>query len=148
MRTSENGKALIRHFEGCRLESYLCPAGVWTVGVGHTGPDVNPGMRITQAQADALLDKDLERFELGVAELVKVRLDQDESDALVSFAFNLGLGNLKSSTLLRKLNSGDFSGACAEFHKWTRADGKVLPGLVKRRAAEAALFAGDNWRTA
>lgn len=148
MRVSENGRSLIKAFEGLRLEAYFCPAGILTIGYGSTGKHVQTGMRITKEQADGLLVKDLERFEEGVDELVRVHLDQDEFDALVSFSFNVGLGNLKTSTLLRKLNSKDYAGAAREFPKWNKGGGKVLPGLVKRRAAEAALFVGDDWRKA
>lgn len=148
MRTSDNGRALIRHFEGLALEAYFCPAGVLTIGYGSTGKHVQTGMRITKEQADALLVKDLERFEEGVDELVTVHLDQDEFDALVAFSFNVGLGNLKTSTLLRRLNAKDYASAASEFRKWNKGGGKVLPGLVKRRAAEAALFVGDDWRAA
>lgn len=141
MKTSSTGRALIRQFEGDQLKAYLCPAGALTIGVGHTGSDVEPGQTITQAQSDALLAKDLEKFEAAVSRLVRVPLTQNQFDALVSFAFNLGAGALQSSTLLKKLNKGDYQGAGAEFGKWVKAGGKTLTGLVRRRAAEAALFA-------
>lgn len=148
MRISQNGLDLIKHFEGMEPKAYRCPAGVLTIGYGSTGKHVKPGMTITEAEAEALLRKDVGRFEDAVGKLVRVKLDQDEFDALVSFAFNLGAGNLAESTLLKKLNAADFGGAYKEFGKWTKAAGKTLPGLVKRRAAEAALFAGDDWRKA
>jgi len=141
MKTSSTGRALIRHAEGDKLTAYYCPAGVLTIGVGHTGPDVKPGMRITQAQSDALLSADLAKFEKAVANAVKVPLTQNQFDALVSFTYNLGEGNLRASTLLKRVNAGDMAAAAAEFAKWDKAGGKVLSGLTKRRAAEAALFA-------
>lgn len=142
MRISENGIKLVKSFEGLKLVAYKCPAGIWTIGYGHTGPDVTPGQVITQAQADALLARDLERFEAGVARLVKVPMTQNQLDALVCFSYNLGLGALQGSTLLRLLNAGDYAGAAAQFPRWDKAGGKVLPGLTRRRAAEQALFLG------
>lgn len=139
MHTSQKGIDLIKDFEGFVSDAYLCPAGVWTIGYGHTG-DVEKGMSITQHQAEAVLTVDLERFERAVNRLVDVHLTQGQFDALVSFTFNLGEGNLAKSTLLRKLNEGDYAGAAEEFPKWKRAGGRVLPGLVKRRAAEQRLF--------
>ena len=140
-RISNNGLQLVKHFEGCYLKAYKCPAGVLTIGYGHTGKSVKEGMEITQEQAEVILKHDLERFESAVRDCVKVTLEQGQFDALVSFAFNCGAAALKSSTLLRKLNAGDVVGAAQEFHKWNKAGGKVLKGLVRRRAAEAHLFA-------
>lgn len=147
MKTSDRGIALIKAHEGLRLEAYPDPAHGWkvaTIGFGHTTaagpPKVERGMKITEAGADAILRQDLAKFERYVLDAVKVPLSQNEFDALVSFTFNLGPGNLRSSTLLRKLNAGDRAGAADEFLKWTRAGGKTLPGLVKRREAERALF--------
>lgn len=142
MKTSQRGIDLIRQFEGERLSAYLCPAGIPTIGVGHTGPDVHMGMRITAAQSEALLKQDLAKFETGVEKLVTHPITQDQFDALVSFSFNLGLGALKGSTLLKKLNAGDFQGASNEFSKWVNAGGQRLQGLVRRRAAEQMLFRG------
>lgn len=146
MRISETGLDLIKHFEGLRLKAYKCPAGVWTIGYGSTGPHVEEGTTITEGWADALLRKDVERFEKGVEELVKVDLAQDEFDSLVAFSYNVGLGNLKNSTLLRKLNQGDYASAALEFAKWNKAAGKVLTGLTRRREAESRLFQGLSWR--
>lgn len=146
MRTSDEGIALIKFYEGLRLKTYLCSAGVLTIGYGHTGPDVRAGMTISEQEADDLLRKDLKRFEDGVESLVKVDLAEDEFSALVAFAFNVGLGNLKSSTLLRLLNNGDYSGAAAQFGRWAKAGGKTLPGLVKRRESESRMFQGLDWR--
>lgn len=144
MKTSDKGVALIKAHEGLRLTAYADPVGVWTIGYGHTTaagpPKVERGMKITDAGADAILRQDLAKFEGYVSSAVKVPLNQNEFDALVSFTFNLGPGNLRSSTLLKKLNAGDRAGAADEFLKWTKAGGKTLPGLVKRREAERALF--------
>jgi len=141
MRTSENGLALIRQAEGLRLRAYKCPAGVWTIGYGTTA-GVKEGLVITKERAEELLREDVKRFEDQVMRLVKVRLTQGQFDALVSFIYNLGAGNLSNSTLLRLLNAGDYKGAAAQFDRWTKAGGKELAGLVKRRAAERALFEG------
>lgn len=137
-KVNQAGLDLIKRFEGLRLDAYLCPAGVWTIGYGHTG-DVKAGDRITEHQADVILALDVERFEAGVETAVPGTRD-NEFAALVSFAFNLGLAALGGSTLLKKLRAGDRVGAAAEFMKWTHAAGHVLPGLVKRRAAERDLF--------
>lgn len=140
MKTSSNGRALIREYEGEKLTAYVCPAGVLTIGVGHTGSDVTRGLTITKAQSDSLLVADLAKFEAAVAAAVKVPLTQNQFDALVSFAFNVGAGALRSSTLLKLLNARDYAGAAAQFGRWNKGGGRVLPGLTKRRAAEAALF--------
>lgn len=139
MKTSKAGIDLIKKFEGCKLKTYKCSAGVDTIGYGSTGPHVRPGMTITQAEAEALLIKDLSRFEVGVSKLAK-KTTQGQFDALVSFAFNLGLGNLESSTLLKMHNAGKYAEAAEQFHRWTKAAGKVLLGLIKRRAAESDLY--------
>ena len=136
--TGELGQALIREFEGCRLTAYLCPAKVWTIGVGHTGPDVVEGMQVSQAVANQLLRDDLERFEKAVVELIIVPLDQCEFDALVSFAFNCGAGALSESTLRRRLNAGEEKARvfAEELPRWTN---NGLAGLVRRRDAEVRL---------
>lgn len=146
MRISQAGLDLIKRSEGCRLEAYPDPATggkPWTIAYGHTGSDVSPGKVITQAEADRLLDEDLDLFERGVSRLVTVELTQGQFDALVCFAFNLGLGALGQSTLLKMVNAGDFDGAAAQFSRWNKAAGKVLPGLVNRRLAEAQLFQSE-----
>lgn len=140
LRINEAGKALIKEFEGLRLKGYLCPAGVPTVGYGHTGPDVKVGMVITEAEADRLLDCDLERFEKAVARMVTMQTSDNQFSALVSFAYNLGENALRNSTLLKRHNSGDHTGAADEFEKWVFAGGKRLAGLMRRRAAEARLY--------
>lgn len=134
------GLALVKEFEGCKLVAYKCPAGVWTIGYGSTGSHVRPGMKISAARAEELLREDLERFELAVAKAAPTAND-NQFDALVSFAFNLGEEALRTSTLLRKHKAGDFAGAAAQFHRWNKAGGRVLAGLVRRRAAEAKLYA-------
>ena len=142
MRTSN--KEVIKEAEGLRLEAYLCPAGVWTIGYGHTGPDVWPGLVITEKWAEQLLEEDLKRFEAYVSGYVRVDLTQDQFDALVSFTYNVGAEAFKNSTLLRKLNAGDYEGASKEFTRWNKSKGKVLPGLVKRREKERKLFVGEK----
>lgn len=131
---------LIKQFEGCRLTTYKCPAGIDTIGYGHTGPDVYAGLTITQEQADTLLAADLEKFSTGVDSAVKVPLNANQRGALISFAYNCGLNNLKHSTLIRKINAGDHTAAADQFSRWVYADGRTLQGLVRRRAAEAALY--------
>ena len=140
MQISEKGLDLIRKFEGLRLDTYDCPAGKLTIGYGHTGSDVKPGLIIDAQKATALLMEDVKRFEKSVNELVKVPMTQGMFDALVCFAFNLGAGSLKSSTLLAKLNANDKQGAADEFLKWNKAQGKVLDGLTARRSGERELF--------
>ncbi len=141
MEYSNNGLAMTKGFEGLRLTAYQDVAGVWTVGFGHTGPDVHAGMTITQAEADALLRKDLASAVATVNSEAKVPLTQNQFDALVDFCFNAGSGNFLHSTLLRDVNHCDFAAAEAQFGLWVHAGGKVEPGLVRRRQAEAALFA-------
>ena len=135
------GLALVKSFEGLRLNAYLCPAKVLTIGYGHTGPDVRTGQVITVDEAEDLLRHDLARFEQGVVKVGEAMTD-GQFAALTSFAFNLGLGALGKSTLLRKHIAGDHVGALSQFALWVRGGGKVLPGLVKRRAAEARLYKG------
>jgi len=140
MQISRKGLDLIKRHEGLRLKAYLCPAGVWTIGYGSTGPHVIKGKVITESEAEALLVKDVRRFEDGVNRLVKVSLTQGQFDALVSFAFNCGVGALQKSTLLKKLNAGRYDAVPAELMKWTKGGGRELPGLVKRRRDEAGLW--------
>lgn len=139
MQTSNNGINLIKRFEGLRLEAYRDSVGIPTIGYGHTH-GVKMGDVITGAQADAFLREDLQVAELTINTNVKVRLTQGQFDALASFVFNLGSGNFVKSTLLKKLNTGDYAGAADEFGKWVNAGEKKLPGLVKRRAAEREVF--------
>jgi lysozyme len=137
---SKNGLALTEQFEGLRLTAYQDPVGVWTIGYGHTGPDVYPGLTITQNEATSLLLRDVGTAEGCVNRLVTVPLNQDEFDALVDFVFNLGPTAFAGSTLLRDLNAGNFAGALGEFDKWDHAGGQVVAGLLRRRQAEAQLF--------
>ena len=144
MKISQNGVDLIKRFEGLELEAYQDVAGIWTIGYGHTGPDVTPGMRITEQEAEDLLKKDLKPREDAVGRLVKVPLNQNEFDALVSFVYNVGEANFKKSTARSRLNSGDRAGAAEALTWFNKATiGGVLrevAGLTRRRAAERALF--------
>ncbi|MGF7177005.1 lysozyme [Azospirillum doebereinerae] len=155
---------LVKAAEGLRLTAYPDPASggaPWTIGYGHTGPEVRPGLTITPARAEELLAQDLTEAAAIVDRAVNAPLTDAQFGALVSFVFNVGTGRKakgkdtgkdgflvlktgKPSTLLVKLNAGDHAGAAAEFGKWTRGDGKVMAGLVKRRATEAALFLADT----
>ena len=140
MKTSQNGIELIKKFEGCRLETYICPAGVFTIGYGHIGADVKSGMKITQKEAETILKNDLKTFEKGVQRIIKKELTQNQFDALVSFAYNLGLENLKKSTLAKFINQGKFKEASSQFERWVYANGVKLNGLIRRRKAEKDLF--------
>lgn len=133
------GLDLTEHSEGLRLEAYQDSVGVWTIGYGHT-KGVKKGDVITQEQAEAFLKEDIQQAVADIERLVKQPLTQHQFDALVDFDFNLGSGNLASSTLLKKLNAGDYAGAALEFQRWNRAGGKVLSGLTTRRTEEADLF--------
>lgn len=165
MKLSKAGADLMHQYEGCRNKPYLCPAHIWTVGFGevlyqeqirlpvvriegYTGmirkeyplkPEDN---RVwTKTEIDELFSRSVERFERGVLRLVPaVAGKQGAFDALVSISFNFGLGNLQRSTIRMKANRGDWEGAADAFRVWTKGGGKVLPGLVKRREAERALF--------
>lgn len=146
MQVSQAAIDLIKEFEGCYLEQYICPAGVSTIGIGTTRIDGKPvpeGLVITETQAEQYLAEDLSLFESAVERLVTVPLTQSQFDALVSFTYNVGQGNLQNSTLLRKLNSSDYPGAANEFPRWNRGGGKVLPGLTRRREAERELFLAE-----
>jgi lysozyme len=144
MQTSDKGIALIKEFEGCKLTAYQDSVGVWTIGYGWTQPvdgkPIRAGMTIKQETAERLLKTGLVSYESDVSRLVKVGLTQGQFDALVSFTYNLGGRSLSTSTLLRKLNAGDYAGAANEFLHWNKAGGKVLNGLTRRREAERALF--------
>lgn len=141
---SPAGLAMTKEAEGLRLEAYLCPAGKLTIGYGHTGPDVVPGQCITQSKADDILLADMTTAAVAVDRSVTVPLSENQRYALADFAFNLGAGALMGSTLLKRLNAGDYQGAADEFLKWDKAhvDGElvVLPGLSARRARERAMF--------
>ena len=143
MQMSQEGiDALLKKYEGCKLKAYRCPANVCTIGYGHTSAAGNPvvtdGMTITQKQCDDILRSDLVKYETAVHNMVQQPLSQHQFDVLVDFAYNAGIGNLKSSTLIKKVNAAKFDEVPAELMKWTKGGGKVLPGLVKRRQAESA----------
>ena len=143
MKTNEAGLSLIKSFEGLRLKAYKCPAGVWTIGYGHTGKDVKPGMIITEEQAEEYLRQDLERFEKGVDDLVEVDINENQYSALVSLAYNIGLGNFKKSTLLKLINKGnqnELEAVHSQFKRWVWAGSQILPGLQRRREAEFKLY--------
>lgn len=140
MQINQAGLNLIKQFEGLRLIAYRDVVGIWTIGYGHTGPDVCSGLVISEEGAEKLLRADLRRFEKGVASMVQVLLNENQFSALICFSYNLGLGSLQKSTLLHLLNSGNHDGAAEQFLIWDRAGGHSLPGLHKRRLAEKALF--------
>ena len=144
MKTSAAGRAAIARREGNKLKAYKDSVGIWTIGVGHTTaaglPKVAAGLVITAAQSDEILSRDLAKFENAVNGAVKVPLSQNQFDALVSLAFNIGGGAFAKSTLVRKLNKGDYRGAADSFMNWNKAGGKVLDGLTKRRNEERAQF--------
>lgn len=140
MKISKNGLELIMRHEGCRLTAYKCPAGVWTIGYGHTGTDVVPGLTITSRQAEELLTEDVRWAEEAVNR-EGLRLNQNQFDALVSFTFNVGIKNFRNSTLLKMIQIDSSSANIrTEFGKWNRAKGFTLPGLALRRKAEADLY--------
>lgn len=150
LKLSRAGQNLIKHFESClrpigggMYEAYYDPVGVLTIGWGHTnhhGRQFGPGTVWSKVECDQEFVKDMELFEGDVKRLVKVPLKQYQFDALVSFSYNVGSGALSKSTLLRKVNAGDFKGAALEFQKWINGNGQPLPGLIRRRASEALLF--------
>ena len=142
---NDAGIKLVKDFEGCKLTAYLCPAGVPTIGYGHTGPDVSASdvgqLTITQEQADQMLLEDLYVVEARLKRNLLIEPNANELGAMVSLAYNIGMGNLKSSTLLRLWNAGaDKAQVAGEFPRWNKAGGRVLPGLIARRAAERDLF--------
>lgn len=139
MQPSQKCIGLIQEFEGCQLHAYQDSVGKWTVGYGHTF-GVYQGLVITQAQAESFLQSDVQKTATLVAPYIKVPVNQNQFDALVSFTYNLGIVRFAGSTLLEKLNMGDYDGAAQEFARWNEAGGVVLAGLVSRRAAERTLF--------
>ena len=144
MKISQEGLSLIKKFEGCRLEAYYCSGGVLTIGYGHTG-GVKESDTITQEEAEKLLRADVFKFEEYVEDNVMVELDQGQFDALVAWTFNLGPGNLRESTMLKKLNNEDYKSVPSEMKRWNKAGGKTLDGLIRRRNAEALLFQSKEW---
>lgn len=144
MQTSAEMRRLIGEFEGLRLEAYRDVVGVLTIGYGHTGKDVFAGQKITREEADRLLSQDLKRFEDAVEKLLP-NCTQHQFDALVSFAFNLGEGALRGSTLRTLHNDGKHNEAAQQFGRWNHAGGKVVAGLTRRRAREAAVYASADY---
>jgi lysozyme len=144
---SQRGIDFIKEAEGLRLKTYRCSANVLTIGYGSTTHNhkITEGMKITKDEAERMLKFDLKVFENAVNAAVEVPLTQSQYDALVSFTYNVGIGALEKSTLLKKLNKKDYDGAATEFAKWNKAGGKVVKGLVTRRAKEASLFVDDSW---
>ena len=158
MKVSDRCKEMIKHHEGVRFKPYRCPAKLWTVGVGHVlypaqgrlpldqrdaySLEQNDSRTFSKDEVNGILSTDLQRFEVGVARLFPLVLTQGQNDALVSFAFNLGLGGVQRSTLRSKVLRGEIEEAADEFLKFTRGGGRILPGLVKRRNDERALFLG------
>ena len=143
MRTSDRGLALIKSFEGCKLTAYPDPGSggdPWTIGYGHTGPEVVPGLTIDQQQADDYLVEDVRKFEDCVDDVLEVEVTQEQFDSLVCFSFNVGCGALKGSSLLRLVNARNTAGAASQFMRWNKAGGRVMAGLTRRRMAERNLF--------
>lgn len=142
---NQNGLDLVKHFEGLYTDAYICPAGVPTIGYGHTAK-VTLGQSITPQEAENILQADMKSFAISVEKTIMVELNDNQFAALVSFAFNCGAGNLRASTLSRKLNLGDYDCVPSELSRWVKATDpstgkkRSLAGLVKRRAAEGALF--------
>ena len=136
---SKNGLDLIKQFESLQLKAYKCSANVWTIGYGHT-KNVKEGDRISQDQANCFLMQDLYSVERAIIRLVKVKLNQNQFDALCSLIFNIGISAFKKSTLLAKLNNGDYIGAAEQFRRWNKVNNVVMAGLVRRRQAEEDLF--------
>ena len=144
MKISEEGKALIKKFEGCELEAYQCAAGVWTIGYGSTH-GVSEGMVISDERAEALLLEDIADYEDAVNELITVPLSSNQFSALVAWCFNCGINALKTSTLRKVLQAEDYDSVPEQIKRWNKAGGKVNEGLIRRREAESLLFQGQDW---
>ena len=144
MKISQEGISLIKKFEGCELTAYQCSAGVWTIGYGHT-KGIEEGMEITQQEAEDMLVEELHEYENYINDNVTAPLSQNQFDAMVSWVYNLGPANLKSSTLLKVLNAGDYDGVPAQIKRWNKAGGVTLEGLIRRREAESLLFQNKEW---
>jgi lysozyme len=144
MKISEEGIALIKKFEGCKLEAYLDAVDVPTIAYGRT-KDVKIGDICTQQQAEDWLEEELVEYAGYVNEAVKVELTQPQFDSLVSWTYNLGPSNLNRSSMLRVLNTSDYDNVPEQIMRWNKAGGRVLPGLVRRREAEAEMFKGNDW---
>ncbi len=144
MEVNKSGLDLIKEFEGWRETSYRDAVGVWTIGYGHTSsaglPSVTPGLKISKLEGEAILKKDVNQFAEGVKKLIKKELNDNQFSAIVSFAYNVGLGNFKKSSVLKNINSSLYDRVPTSLSLWNKAGGKVLPGLTRRRAAEGLLF--------
>ena len=148
MKLCDEGLELIKAQEGFRSRAYRDPVGVWTIGYGHTSmagpPHVRAGLEISQSEGENILRRDVERFASGVRRLLTRSLSDRQFSALVSFAYNVGLGNFERSSVLRAVNAGNFEAVPRRLSLWVKAGGRTLPGLIRRRAAEAALFTADG----
>ena len=144
MKTNRAGIEIIKRFEGLRLDAYKCPAGVWTIGYGHTtaagAPAVSPGMKITEQEASDILVRDLAKFEAAVSKVLTRPANENQFGAMVSLCYNIGSGAFAGSTVVRKFNAGDVQGAADAYRMWNKGGGQVLPGLIRRREAERTLF--------
>jgi lysozyme len=144
MQTSEEGIDLIKYFEGWRARAYRDSVGVWTIGYGHTAaaglPHPRSGMTISKEEGERILKKDLKSYEKAVSDALKVRVTQNQFDALVSFCYNVGPGNLRKSSVLRYVNAGMIQQVPSRLMLWNKAGGRILLGLTRRRAAEGELF--------
>ena len=145
MKISEDGLELIKKFEGCETTAYQDSVGVWTIGFGHT-KGVEEGQTCSIEDAESMLANEMDEYEGYINNMVKVDLQQHEFDALVAWVYNLGPTNLGESTMLKVLNGGQFDRVPEEMNRWTRAGGKILEGLVRRRQAESLMFADLDWR--
>ena len=145
MKISEDGLELIKKFEGCETTAYQDSVGVWTIGFGHT-KGVEEGQTCSTEDAESMLANEMDEYEGYINNMVKVDLQQHEFDALVAWVYNLGPTNLGESTMLKVLNGGQFDRVPEEMNRWTRAGGKILEGLVRRRQAESLMFQDLDWR--
>ena len=145
MQISKTGIELLKHFEGCELKAYQDSVGVWTIGYGHT-KGIYEGLEITQSEAEKMLQDELPEYEGYITDKVVPLLQQHEYDALVCWVYNLGPTNLSSSTLLKRLNAGEFKDVPFQMKRWDKAGGQPLLGLTRRRNAEALLFKGEDWK--
>ena len=145
MQLSKTGIELLKHFEGCELKAYQDSVGVWTIGYGHT-KGIYEGLEITQSEAEKMLQDELPEYEGYITDKVVPMLQQHEYDALVCWVYNLGPTNLSSSTLLKRLNAGEFKDVPFQMKRWDKAGGQPLLGLTRRRNAEALLFKGEDWK--
>jgi lysozyme len=144
MNISEEGLSLIKKFEGCELEAYRCSANVLTIGYGHT-KGVEENQKITQEEAEEMLASELGEYEDYINDMVECDLEQHQFDALVAWVYNLGPTNLRSSTMLKRLNANDLDDVPAQIRRWNKAGGKVLAGLTRRREADALMFQNKEW---